>query len=98
MLDNEVIVRHTVNGTTSTGNIENNQLQVFPIPTQDFLTLKNKQSFQNNETFQIFNTLGKSVLSGVLKETIDVQSLNNGIYFIQLYVSGKTITQKIIIQ
>ena len=98
VLDNEVIVRHTVNGTTSTGNIENNQLQVFPIPTQDFLTLKNKQSFQNNETFQIFNTLGKSVLSGVLKETIDVQSLNNGIYFIQLYVSGKTITQKIIIQ
>ena len=98
VLDNEVIVRHTVNGTTSTGDIENNHFQVFPIPTQDFLTIKNKNTIQDNETFQIFNTLGKSVISGILKEIIDVRSLNNGIYFIQFTLDGKVSTQKIIIQ
>jgi len=98
VLDNEVIVRHTVNGTTSTGNIENNHIQVFPIPTHDFLTIRNTQTFQDNETFQIFNTFGKVVLSGILKETIDVKSLNSGIYFIQFNLDRKISTQKIIIQ
>jgi hypothetical protein len=98
VLDNEVIVRYTVNGTTSTGSIENNQFQLFPIPTHDFLTIKNKNTFQNNETFQILNTLGKVVLSGILKESIDVRSLNNGIYFMQINSLGKVFTHKIIIQ
>ena len=98
VLDNEVIVRHTVNGTTSTGDIENNHFQVFPIPTQDFLSIKNKNTFHDNETFQIFNTLGKVVLSGIPKDKIDVRSLNSGIYFIQFTLDGKVSTQKIIIQ
>lgn len=89
VLDNEVIVRHTVNGTTSTGNIENNHIQLFPIPTQDYLTIRNKQTFQDNETFQIFNTLGKSVLSGILKEKIDVRALDKGIYYMQFNYLGK---------
>lgn len=98
VLDNEVIVRYTVNGTTSTGNIENNHIQVFPIPTQDYLTIRNKQTFQDNETFKIFNTLGKSVLYGILKEKIDVRSLDKGIYYMQFTLDGKVSTQKIIIQ
>jgi hypothetical protein len=88
VLDNEVIVRYTVNGTSSTGDIENNHIQVFPIPTQDFLTIKNKNTFRDNETFQIFNTLGKVVLSGIPEETIDVRLLNSGIYFIQFTLDG----------
>lgn len=98
VLDNEVIVRHTVNGTASTRDIENNHIQVFPIPTQDYLTIRNKQTFQDNETFQIFNTLGKVVLSGILKESIDVRSLDKGIYYMQFNYLGKTFTQKLIIQ
>ncbi|MDA7803595.1 T9SS type A sorting domain-containing protein [Crocinitomix sp.] len=65
----------------STGEIEKTPaLSLYPNPTVDIV------SFTNNtyvNEYAVMNIAGQTVLTGSNKNTIDVSSLNNGVYLIQ---------------
>ncbi len=78
---------------------------VYPNPAKDQITI----DFTNNTNtygwnYKIINTLGQEVLNGVLSSQKSIVDLNNvkgqGIYFVKIYNSSKTLieTKKIIIQ
>ncbi len=63
-----------------------------PNPTQDVLNIETQQPI---ERVKIYNLQGQLINEGVTKR-VDVSQLNTGLYFIQLFVKGKTITKKFI--
>jgi hypothetical protein len=57
-------------------------IQLLPNPAKDQITISSNIKMN---TYQIFNVLGKKVLSGVLTNpTIQIESLYTGSYFIVL--------------
>ena len=57
-------------------------IQLLPNPAKDQITISSNTKMN---TYQIFNALGKKVLSGVLTNpTIQIESLHSGSYFIVL--------------
>lgn len=71
----------TFEDTSSVGNEDIDNLKVYPNPTADRLTIENTAT----TTFVIFNAQGKLALGGsMINGQIDVSSLNEGIYFLQL--------------
>lgn len=70
--------------TTGLYELELFDLSVFPNPTSQTITLKLKDNQANNMTYKVFSLNGMEVSRGVLNEssTIDISSMNNGIYSI----------------
>lgn len=67
--------------TSSVGDEDISRLKVYPNPTIDRLTVENNAV----SNFEIFNAQGKLVLAGDINGgQIDVSSLNNGMFFLQL--------------
>lgn len=83
----------------SVAQFENNQLSVFPNPVKDQLTIKTELSI---ESVEIFNILGKQVKSisgnAILNNRVDMTSLLDGIYFLNITAEGKQQTIKVIKQ
>ncbi len=75
----------------------NQQLQIFPNPTSDFITL-NFPNKANNSQLEIFNTFGETILKTQNKNTIDVSDFANGIYFISVKTGNNWYSQKFIKQ
>ena len=71
----------------------------YPNPVRDDLNIS-LNNINEDIDYQIFNTLGQSVSSGNLASnkthTIDMSSLQGGIYFVKLTSSTSSITRKII--
>jgi Secretion system C-terminal sorting domain len=73
----------------STGITENqpsNTFSIYPNPANDIIHI-NASASVTNESYSIVNTLGQTVLNGKLeneRSTIDVQTLQAGIYFLQI--------------
>ncbi|MGV3630373.1 MAG: S8 family peptidase [Bacteroidota bacterium] len=69
----------------------------YPNPAKDQLKIKTAQKGEKN-SFTITNSLGKTVLSGVLAENeiIDLSALESGVYFVTLSNAGSSSTQKIV--
>lgn len=64
----------------------NNNFSIYPNPANDIIQINTSTSLIN-ENYYIVNTLGQTVLSGKLGNdysTIDFQTLQAGIYFLQL--------------
>lgn len=85
-------------------NVEENELigllQVYPNPASDFITVVNSK--YPNLSFQMHDISGKLVRKGFLhntNNTISVQQLNQGIYFLQLLDEdgGGSIAKKILV-
>ncbi|WP_317896748.1 T9SS type A sorting domain-containing protein [Aurantibacillus circumpalustris] len=74
------------NITGITENENENIFAVFPNPASNNLTIENKSSTQSLR-LEICDLLGKSICKQNLEgtQTIDVSSLQNGIYFLQVY-------------
>jgi hypothetical protein len=89
ILDNEVIVRHTVGGTTSTKENKDSPEgpRVFPNP---FHSTINSGSPQGNEYFELYNAFGQLLFSGRHIESKDFSDLPVGIYYV--IITGNTIT------
>ena len=72
----------------------------FPNPTNDNITIKNER--QLNLSIEIFNVLGKKVLetenSLLTEQSINLASLNSGVYLVQIKADGKSITKKLVKQ
>lgn len=94
------ILRYNGCNTTSIDNLEsNNNIEIYPNPTQDRLTINVGDNYKDVK-MQIFNGHGKVILNQKITdriEKIDFQYFNNGIYIIVLTQNGKNIlTRKII--
>ncbi len=75
----------------SATSVQENQLtnivlSIYPNPTNDIIHINTSTSL-TNESYSIVNTLGQTILNGKIENessTIDVQTLQAGIYFLQL--------------
>ncbi len=73
-------------------------MKVYPNPTSGILNL-DLRNFLSTENYsvKIVNLLGQNVMEGKLEESLNISSLKNGIYFVQLFDKEKLIaTEKII--
>lgn len=75
-----------------------NKTTIYPNPAQNQIQISNID--EGATELLIFNILGKQVLHlpKVTQKTIDVSSLNAGIYMVRLLVDGKSKTQRLVIR
>ncbi len=75
---------YTYSSVKVTTFTKENRLSIFPNPTTDFIIVKANDT-ERNQQVKILNQEGKMVISTSIKDgKIDVQSLKNGIYYLQL--------------
>lgn len=78
-----------------------NQFQIFPNPnSSSILNFKLDESFDGqNSIIEIFSTTGELVLKTPLTDTINIENLKSGLYFVRILNSEKGIsmTQKLIV-
>ncbi|MBT4217991.1 MAG: T9SS type A sorting domain-containing protein, partial [Flavobacteriales bacterium] len=75
---------------TGIDNQEMTSISVYPSPAKDKLYVKGKYDY-----LRIIDLLGKEVLYSRYAESIDVSSLNNGLYLLEIISSDRRYTQKI---
>lgn len=72
------------------------EVKLYPNPVKDILILE-LPARAKNLSINIYNTLGKKVLShSGLVSSINLSSLAKGVYFVQLLVDGITVTKQIV--
>jgi len=85
----------------ATASVNNNDLlgfSMYPNPAVNRLNISAKETIQNAD---IFNVLGKKVMSldiNKTSESIDVSNLTSGIYLVKYNVNGTTGTAKFVKQ
>lgn len=85
----------TVGENLSNGSFELvNTVKIFPNPTNDIVTVTIPNEFVL-EKIEMYNSLGQFV-ARYSKNTISLQNLASGHYFLKIYTSGGNITKKII--
>ncbi len=81
----------------NTANINIQNISIFPIPTNKLLHVNNINKTKINK-IQIFNTTGKLVFKKVLNQnnnTLNLEKLNNGFYFLKIKDTSNNIIQNI---
>jgi hypothetical protein len=80
---------------------DKNQFTVYPNPARNQLMIKLKQgSFETEKlSYSIVDMVGRVIESSnyLNNQTIDISTLSNGIYFLQLTSATKTATQKFVV-
>ena len=66
---------------------------LYPNPVKDRLTVK----AESLQTVEVFNLMGQRVLT-TTTATVEMGSLNQGIYFVRIAADGKTVTKRIVKQ
>jgi hypothetical protein len=85
-----------VNGVDNIANSEFPDLQIYPNPAANFIDIKLTQ-MSDDISLTLFDSKGTEVLkTDNLSQRIDISSLNNGLYYIQLTSSQKTTHLKLI--
>jgi len=83
-------------GTASVNELEAKLVSVYPNPTNSSLTVSFES--ENSSTYSVYTTDNREVLSGELNlgnNTIDVQNLAAGTYFLKTTINGVLVTKKI---
>ncbi|MBN8691717.1 MAG: T9SS type A sorting domain-containing protein [Bacteroidetes bacterium] len=75
-----------------------NEVKLFPIPANNYISLETGNINIENSQIEITNMLGERVLSSTYTNHIDVGSISEGIYNLQIVSSEAIITKKIVIQ
>lgn len=84
-------------GVAGTGDFTAATLVLFPNPVKDGIL--HIQSIQPGEmTVVIYDMLGKAVLAETTTGQVNISELNNGIYFVNVTVNGKTEMKKLVVQ
>ena len=92
-VDNIYLYR-AATATTDTFNTSN--VRLYPNPTSTSLTIEAKDTIEN---IAIYNVIGQEVISKNPMSntmTLDVSNLQNGLYFVNTTIDGKTATTKFI--
>lgn len=79
-------------------DVKNDELNVYPNPATDKLTITSESSIQELQIFNQTGQLIKSAKSDSNMVNMNVSELTPGIYFIQLFTSNKVITRKLVIE
>jgi len=84
--------------TSKVGKLSNSDINIYPNPTTDFLTLNSKNKIDKIEISDISSKLifSKNVNNKTVK--IETSNLANGIYFIKTFVNNETFINKIVKQ
>lgn len=80
-----------VDQTLSVNSYSTNEILVYPNPTNGYLFINKLLTNTLNVSYQIYETHGKLVSEGVLKEKkeIDLSKLSKGFYMLRLLINGK---------
>lgn len=66
-------------------NLSNEFINVYPNPAKNQLNIKNSLATHKSlVAYTIYDVTGKVILAGATQHTIDINALNNGMYFIQI--------------
>ena len=77
---------------------DNENIKVFPNPASEFITIQGES--RSWTTFSMYNIAGQEVLSGRLNQdkTIDVRTLNKGLYFLKVENAESSVVVKTLIK
>jgi len=91
------VIEEILPETVSTIAIDDPNLKVFPNPAQDVLILKGIKEYKR---FNLYNSIGISVLSGVLNQenekVVSLKGLNGYVLYLVLKNEEKVVTRKIL--
>ena len=88
----------TITKVNNTNEIIN--IDIYPNPTQDFLTVNLDNDYTGSIIF-VKNYLGKTLIEHKINsssEIINLQSLSNGLYFLVINSNGKNILHRRVIK
>ena len=103
----EAVANGYVSGTSVLGTDEftfnPNQIQVYPNPVVNELTIELTGDSQEDITYTITDVLGKTVYTGTSADnntatTIDVSSFKKGVYFVNFFNKQQQFVQKVVIE
>ena len=83
---------------------ENGNFVFFPNPTSDFVTISLKDNSNTISTVTVYDVLGKIILQNkalnpIITDTIDLSSVNPGIYFIEVQTQNNTkVVKKLLVK
>jgi uncharacterized repeat protein (TIGR01451 family) len=83
---------------------ENGSFVFFPNPTSDFVTISLKDNSNTISTITVYDVLGKMILqnkalNSIITDTIDLSSVNPGIYFIEVQTQNNTkVVKKLLVK
>lgn len=86
----------TVNSLLSTNSFDVNTFKIHPNPANNILNI---QAGSNVQSVSVYNILGQEVLNRTLNNTnatIDISSLNIGVYVIKALIDGNVVSSKFI--
>jgi hypothetical protein len=99
---NPIDIEQNINVSKLSGASE---LNLFPNPANDKLTLSFFNSETTNVTFEIFDMIGKVIDTkainaeeGFNSTDFELSSFNNGIYFVKMTENGETTVKKFIVK
>jgi len=76
-------------------NLDIDDFIVYPNPVKgNYLSIKT--GFEGKATYKISNLIGQTILSGEVKETIDVGNLKTGVYIIEINDGEEIMTKKFV--
>ncbi|GAA4232337.1 hypothetical protein GCM10022291_06920 [Postechiella marina] len=95
-LSGDIFIDEISFGTPATLSINNNSLvakgiQLYPNPVENELRIKAKS---NIKKIEILNVLGEKVLSKENNNALNIETLNNGVYFAKITLEKNLITTK----
>jgi hypothetical protein len=93
--DGTVKYIHGTFSTTSTENIYQNKVFVFPNPSSDFIKIKGHEFF---ESYNLYGANGQLILSGNATETIDISRLEVGNYVLELLDANEIGLNKVVVK
>ena len=77
--------RYDINGPLSTDDFENNQVTIYPNPTQSKINLS--LNYAKEVHYKLFSPLGKQLMTGTItssNQEIDISHLPSNIYFLKV--------------
>lgn len=84
-------------GVAGTGDFTAAAVVLFPNPAKSG-TLHIQSTQPGQMRVVIYNMLGKAVLAETTTGHVNISELNNGVYFVNVTVNGKTETEKLVVQ
>ena len=83
--------------TVGIHQIQNNTFNIstYPNPVSDKFQIANYQSMPDDKV-ELLNILGETIKLTPYQNTIDISSMQNGIYFLKIISSGQIFVSKIV--